>query len=255
MKCERVLKQLSWFVDDVMDRDEANEVSQHLNRCSGCRREFNRLLELRRKLGSLENMVPPDYLKHLIGLRLEMASRQTWQDRVRDVWEYRWSRIRTTGGMWYFTKLLGAATTLIFFFVISSSMNPLFLGFDQQQSSERVALVQMLREKLLKNLGIPVEAQNKRTLPSEPRINDLYYLTFGENASRAGHDDSLAVAAVVDRSGAAKIQNVLEYPADSALLAEFNSMLTSARCRPATHNGHAVDGHLVLAFSKITVYE
>ena len=57
------------------------------------------------------------------------------------------------------------------------------------------------------------------------------------------------------RSGAAKIQNVLEYPADSTLLDNFNNMLISARCRPASHNGRAVDSHLVLSFSKISVYD
>jgi len=255
MKCKTVLKLLSWFIDDVMDRDEADGILRHLNQCSGCRTEFNRLLELRRKLGALVNVAPPDYLKHLVELRMNMTVRESWRERLRNAWEYGWSKIRTTEGMWYFTRLLGTATTFIFFFMISSSMNPLYLSFDQRQSPERTAMYETFREKLLKNLGIPVGTQNRRAVPSEPQINDLYYLTFGENASRAGHDDSLAVAAVVDSSGAAKIQNVLEYPADSALLAEFNSMLTSARCRPAIQNGRAVNGHLVLAFSKITVYE
>jgi hypothetical protein len=255
MKCKTVLKQLSWFIDDVMDHDEADGILRHMHQCSACRREFKRLVELRRKLGSLENVVPPDYLKHLIELRLNMTVRETWRERLRNVWEYGWSKIRTTEGMWYLTRLLGTATTVLFFFMISSSMNPLYLSFDQRQSPERAALYQTFREMLLRNLGITVGTQSRRATPSEPQINDLYYLSFGENASRAGNDDSLAVAAVVDSSGTAKIQNVLEYPADSALLAEFNSMLTSARCRPAIQNGRAVNGHLVLAFNKITVYD
>lgn len=254
MKCENVLKQLSWFADDIVSHDEAVRISRHLNQCSGCRREFDRLGELRRKLGALESIEPPEYLKHLIDLRLNTTARQAWRERLRNAWEYRWSKIRSTEGMWYLTRLMGTATTFVFFFVISAAMNPLYLSFNRQQTPERGAMYETFRENLLKNLGIP-DGQKKHTSPSEPQINALYYLNFGENASRTGHDDSLAVAAVVDRSGAAKIQNVLEYPADSSLLAEFNSMLTSARCRPATQNGRAVDGHLVLVFSKITVYD
>ncbi len=254
MKCENVLKQLSWFVDDVTNREEADRISRHLNQCSPCQREFNRLVELRRKLRALDTIEPPDYLKHLIDLRLDATVRQAWPGRLKEALEYRWSKIRTTEAMWYLTRLLGTATTFVFFLAISAAMSPLYLSFDQQQMRERTAMYETFREKLLKNLGIPVEAQ-KHANPSGPQINPLYYLNFGENASRTTPDDSLAVAAVVDRSGAAKIQNVLEYPADSSLLAEFNSMLTSARCRPAIQNGRAVDGHLVLVFSKITVYE
>jgi hypothetical protein len=70
-----------------------------------------------------------------------------------------------------------------------------------------------------------------------------------------GVDDSFTVSAVVDRSGTAKIQNVLEYPADSTLLDSFNDMLTTARCRPARQNGRAVESHLVLSFSMVSVYD
>ena len=254
MKCKTVLKRLSWFIDDVMNRDEADGMLRHVHQCSACRREFERLVELRRKLASLENTAPPDYLKHLVELRLVMSARESWRERLRDSWGYGWSRIRTTEGMWYLTRLLGTATTVLFFFMISSSMNPLYLSFDQRPP-ERAAAYQTFRELLLRNLGITVGTQSRRATPTEPQMNDLCYLNIGESASRTGQDDNLAVAAAVDSTGKAKIQSVLEYPSDSALLAEVNTMLTSARCRPAIQNGRAVNGHLVLVFSKITVYE
>ena len=56
-------------------------------------------------------------------------------------------------------------------------------------------------------------------------INDLYLVYFGQSAMRTGKDDTFSVVTMVDRSGAAKIQNVLEYPADRKLLTDFNSML------------------------------
>ncbi len=68
-------------------------------------------------------------------------------------------------------------------------------------------------------------------------------------------DGTISVVTVVDRSGTVKIQNVLEYPADNNLLTKFNDMIESARARPASQNGRAVDAHLVMTFSKISVYD
>jgi hypothetical protein len=107
---------------------------------------------------------------------------------------------------------------------------------------------------VLRNLGvITLESQRRPISPSDPGINGLYLLNFGQSVSRARADDSFSVVTVVDRSGTATIQNVLEYPSDTTLLSSFNAMLTSARCRPARHNGRDVDAHLVLSFSVISV--
>ena len=86
-------------------------------------------------------------------------------------------------------------------------------------------------------------------------IHDLYLLNFGQSASRTSADDSFSVVTVIDRSGTVKISNVLEYPVDKSLLTDFNAMIMSARCRPASQNGRAVDSHLVMNFSKISVYD
>jgi hypothetical protein len=255
MKCSYVLRQLSWFLDDVLERDEADNVSEHLEQCDRCHRELERLKRLRRKLASFERPEAPEYLRHLIQLRLG-TKQETWRDLLRDTVELRWSRIRTTESIWYLTRLLGTATTFLFFLAISASMSPIYLGFNQQQGPDRTSFLLTFKEQLFKNLGLTqIEAPQKHSGHTEPRINDLYFLNFSENASRTGKDDTFSVLTVVDRSGAAKIQNVLEYPADQSLLADFNDMLTSARCRPAIQNGRAVDSRLVLSFSKISVYD
>jgi hypothetical protein len=149
--------------------------------------------------------------------------------------------------------------SLFFFLVLSSAMSPIYIDLPVQ-ISERGGNAQQIRQQLgvsvLKSLGLLTkEAQRRPISPSEAMINDLYLLNFGQSASRATSDDSFSVVTMVDRSGAATIQNVLEYPADSTLLYNFNSMLVSARCRPASQNGRAVNSHLVLTFSKISVYD
>jgi hypothetical protein len=256
MNCHRVLKQLSGFIDDVLDGSASDMVSEHLNQCGNCRREFDRLLQLRRKLGSLSTPEPPEYLRHLLELRLSSDARDTWRARVRFAWEYRVSKIRTTEGMWYLTRLAGSAMTVLLFLAISASINPLYFALPQQQWPERNDVVQNIRDQLMKNVGVVTfESQRKPAASMEPGINPLYLLEFAESASRSSRDDTVAVAAVVDKRGEAQIQNILEYPADKNLLSDFNSMLVSARYRPATQNGRAVDSHLVLAFSKISVYD
>jgi hypothetical protein len=256
MNCERVLSRLSEFLDEVLNSERTLQVSQHLELCAGCRKEFQRLATLRKKLSSLGTVQAPDFLQHLIQLRLDSEKQNTLRARLRAALEYRWSVIRSTEGMWYWTRILGTVMTSLFFIMIVASMNPIYLD----QSSDRGPLPPAYRQQLfgsvLKNLGlIPKEAQRRPISPSDPMINDLYLLNYGQSVSRSGKDDTLSVLTVVDRSGAVKIQNVLENPEDKALLNSFNSMLANARCRPASVNGHAVDSHLVLTFSKVSVYD
>ena len=166
-----------------------------------------------------------------------------------------WSRIRTTERLSYVARFLGTASAFVFFLALC---NPFYIDLRDRAPDRGPS--QNIRQQLgiyvLKNLGLlPVEMQRKPISPSEPRINDLYLLKFGESASRTGSDDSFSVFTLVDRSGSAKIQNVLEYPADSRLLNSFNHMISSAQLRPASLNGRAVDSHLVLSFSKICVYD
>lgn len=256
MKCEVVQKVLSPFLDEMLGSNLALEVSDHLGACYGCHKELNRLVSLRSMLGSLKKVEAPQYLRHLLQIRMRNQEQNSWTTQLRESLEYRWARIRSTERIWYLTRILGTATTLFFFLILRSAMGPISVEFPAQ-IADRGGPEQHLRQlgiSVLKNLGLlPVEVQRRPISPSEPRINALYLLNFGQSVSRSGSDDSFSVVTVVDRRGTAKIQNVLEYPADSSLLYDFNTMIASARCRPASQNGKAVDSHLVLAFNKISV--
>ncbi len=259
MNCERVQSHLSEFFDEMLDTVMAVQVSQHLDKCTKCRKEFDRLSMLHTRLETLKRLEVPDYLYHLLQLRLDNSRKETWRASLRSALEYRWSKIRTTEGIWYVTRALGTVMTAVLFFIISYSMNPILLS-SQAPFPDRGSLFQAYRERLgisvLKNLGLmPIEAQKRPISSSEPMINGLYLLNFGQSVPRDGEDDTFSVVTVVDRSGSAKIQNVLGYPADKSLLNEFTTMVTSARYRPGSHNGRAVDSHLVLTFSKISVYD
>jgi hypothetical protein len=260
MKCKEALSELSPYADEMLATARAVQVSDHLEECSSCRAQFDRLVLLRRKLRTLGSVTEPPYLRHLLELRLEGARQDNWRTWLREAWEYRWSRIRTTETMWFLTRITGTVATCVLFMLISvAAMSPLYLQFNtavRERGAPPPNVSQQLGWGVLKNLGMrPVEAQKRPISSSEPMINDLYLLNFSQTASRTRHDDNISVVTVVDRSGAAKIQDVLEYPVDSTLLSEFNTMIQSARYRPASQNGRAVDAHLVMTFSKISVYD
>jgi hypothetical protein len=160
---------------------------------------------------------------------------------------------------WYLIRMLGTAATFVFFLLITAITRPIY--FDLQTPTVGRDVISQdytyqVRVSLLRNLGYaPIDTQRIAASRREPRMNDFMLVHFGENASRSASEDSFSVVTVVDRNGTAKISNVIEYPEDGALLDEFNTMLQSAQCRPASRNGRAVDSRLVMTFSKISVYD
>jgi hypothetical protein len=258
MRCETVRGHLSCFVDGMLERDVASDVSLHLQACTDCDLEFTRLQRLQQALRNFHPVEAPVYLRSLVEMKIENARRHSWRRDLRHAWEYRLSKIRSTEGIWYLTRLVGAMATFVLFIAISSSMNPI-LGFNVSLS-DRGSLSQALRSLQLgigvqRNLGMtPMDTPKKTIRSSDPKINDQYLANLGENAARGAQDDTVSVVAVVDRSGTAKVENILDYPADDSLLNEFTDMIMSAGWRPASQNGKAVDQRLVLTFSRVNVY-
>ncbi len=256
MTCRQVIRRLSPYLDDRLDGEQAVRLRQHLGSCPGCRREWELLLDLRRRLGGLGRMPAPRPLRYLLQMRMRAAQRPAWRQRVRDALDVRLSVLRTLGGTWYMTRAAGTALTLLFFLAVSAAMTPGYVSLRSDGSGLTPGARYQLVISVLKNLGLtPVEAQRRPIGRQDPQIHDLYLLHFSQSASRTTADDSFSVVTVIDRSGSAKIENVLEYPADGSLLEDFNAMLATARLRPASQNGRAVDSHLVMNFSKISVYE
>jgi Putative zinc-finger len=260
MKCQEAQKHLSPLLDNMLESGVSIRVSTHLDECSACRLELRRLRLVRARLGSLEKVSSPEFLKHLIQMQLESTPQERLGVRLRRNLEYKWSRVRTTEGLWYLTRMVGTAMTAVFFFVLYTAMSPVYFSLRPplpQRPAVSQDRPQQLAVNVLNHLGLtpPSVAFRKPVSSSEAMISDLYFLKFGQSASGRGADDTVTLFTTVDRRGSAKIQNVLEYPSDSTLLDNFSEMIASARCRPAIHNGKAIDSPLVLTFSKISVYD
>ena len=263
MRCEKVLGQMSVFVDEMLEDPLAAGIRQHLRDCSECSREYERTRRLRHALMSMRPERAPKYLRSLVQMRIATANRESWLVDLRDFLEIQWSRIRTLEGIWYLTRLTGTIATIVFFMAISAAINPLSLGFDSHlpagvaqstRSQFPVSVVDSLQNRLLSNLGMTPREAHRPTSSSDPKINPLYLVNLGQSTSRTAHNDTVSVVAVIDRSGSGTVQDVLEYPNDESLLSEFTDMITSAGWRPASQNGRAVDSRLVLTFSKVYVF-
>lgn len=252
MLCEKVLPLLSEYFDDVLGADGTVQVSQHLDQCIGCRKEFKSLSALHGKLRSLKGIQAPERLRHMVQYRLAHMHEDSWWAGLKNGLERRWSKIRTTEGMWYLTRALGTAMTSIFLFLMSSAIAPLYT-VNAQATEPCPALMQQVAMNVLAKLGM-LPAPKIRVTKSDPAINDQYLENFGQSISQAGNDYDFSVLTYVDRSGQGKIQNVIDHPNAHSFLNVFNEVISSGRFSPARKNGEAVPSYIVLMFSKISVY-
>jgi hypothetical protein len=259
MVCRKILKRLSEFIDEALDPNTALQVSQHLDCCESCRKEYESLTNIQQKLRSISIIQPPKYLRNLVQIRLT-ARHEPWQTRLRNTLERRWSIIRTTEGIYYWTKALGTALTTVFFLLICTLATPYYMNINANSDANATILLSPeYRQRVVidvkKKFGMESQ-QSQVQIPgrTDPAIHPQYLRNLGKSVSESGHDDTTSVVAVVDPDGAAKTQDVLEYPSDQMLLSSLNEMIATARWRPASKNGQAVPSHMVLMFSTIFVH-
>jgi hypothetical protein len=261
MVCRKVLRRLSEFIDEALDHNTALQVSQHLNCCESCRKEYESFSNIQKKLRSISITQPPKHLRNLVQIRLS-ARQDPWQIRLQNALERRWSIIRTTEGIYYWTKALGTALTTIFFLLIAIAGTPYYMDvnakLDENARNQKLSpdeYRQQLATNVLKIFGMESQ-QSQAQIPgrTDPAIHPQYLRNLGKSVSESSHDDTASVVAAVDPDGAAKTQGVLEYPSDQTLLSSLNEMIETARWRPASKNGQTVPSHMILMFSTISVH-
>jgi hypothetical protein len=260
MLCRKVLKRLSEFIDEALDPNTTLQVSQHLNCCESCRKEYESLTAIQQKLRSISIKQPPKHLRNLIQIRLSVRQ-EPWQVRLRNTLERRWSIIRTTEGIYYWSKALGTALTTVFFLLITIAGTPYYMDVNAKldENARNQKLSPEYRQKLAINVlkklsGDKQQPETQSPGRRNPAIHDQYLRNLGQSVSESGHDDTASVVAAVDPDGAAKTQDVLEYPSDRTLLSSLNEMIATARWRPASKNGQTVPSHMILMFSTISVH-
>jgi len=261
MLCKKVLPLLSAYFDEALDSDTAVQISQHLDQCLSCRREYRSISELHDTLKSLGKIQAPEYLSKLVEHRVSALQRDSWRIRLQNYIELRWSRIRTVDGTWYLTRALGSVMACVLFISIASSMAP-FLSINASNSEQgRLVPTDYFSQVGLSVLSVfgylpkqNIAGPQEQPLKSDAAMSDEYLYYYGQSISPEGEDDSFMVLADIDEDGTAKIRSVPEYPEDTSLLNSFNEMILTARCRPATRNGKTVPSNLIFLFNKVSVY-
>lgn len=254
MVCGKVLSLLSDYLDEALDVDAAGRVTEHLSRCVSCRREFEDLAAIRKRLGSLGGVQAPESLRLLVRHRIARLEQDLWHVRLREELERAWSRIRALESTWYVTRALGTVVASAFFFMILYAGPHLPVKADAPEADFRARpdFHQQVGKGVLANLGlIPGQPKGYR----RPAIRNDYFLKYSQSIPPETQDDDFSVVAYVDSSGATEIQYVLKNPANETLLSTFIDYISCAQSRPASRNGVAVPSYLVLAYSKISVHD
>jgi hypothetical protein len=265
MLCTKVIPLLSGYFDEILDDDAEIQVSQHLDQCTSCRKELDDLSAVHDKLKSLKGIQAPKYLRNMVQLRLASMDQDRWPMRIQNTFERRWSIMRSTEGMWYMSKALGIVMTAVFFFLIPCSINPLEIEANSsivdrsiytRAEKQRVALNVVAKLGMLPKDVQEELARPRQAVVSKAAIHEKYLSRFGESFSQDGNDYDFAVVTYVAPNGKAQGQNVLEHPNAQNFLNSFNKVISSGRFVPARENGgEAVPSHMLLMFSKISVYE
>jgi hypothetical protein len=256
MLCNTVSKRLSEFFDGMLDDEMAFQVSQHLKQCVNCRKELDALSNLHGKLNSLTRIPAPEYLHHLVQTRVLERKNNTWIRQIKDALAFRWSRIRTTEGQFYWTRALGLAMTAFFLFVISSSIDP-FYKIGVTQASERSVIdneySKSVRNRFSRSIGMLSIDFPEKSYGST--LNTKQLLEFGESATSDWDEDAITGVIEVEPNGAGKIQYVITSPYDRKLLDSFINAIALTRFRPEFRNGQPVSSQLVIKHITTTVYE
>jgi hypothetical protein len=257
MLCNEVSKRLSEYFDGVLDPETSVEVSRHVKECAGCRRELEGLYALREELRSTQRVPVPDYLYNLVRIRLDESANNTWFKRIKAAVEFRWSRIRTTGIQFYWTKALGIAMAAFCFSFVSNCLDPFYPpGYVPPVAGQYMP--REYGEQVVSTIsktfgGIPID-QHLKNMRHYPAIHDGYFNNFWDSVPETTEDEDLSVVTTVEPSGAVKLENVLEYPQDNDVLNNFIDTVTSARGRPGSVKGRSVTLPMVIKAIRITVF-
>jgi hypothetical protein len=222
MNCTQAKHLFSPYLDGAVSGKQMRAVSEHLNACLECRREYALLTHSQRLLSMVgRRQAPAD-----LALRLRVAISQQAATARRPYFADVWIRLQNALDAVIVPAAVGAAAAVVVF--------GLLLGFfalpsQLQASSEDVPL------------GFYTPPRLQLSAPPGMGVGSI-------------SADSLVVEAYVDANGRVEDYRILSGPKDSEkILPELNRTLIFTTFRPAMQLGRPISGRAVLTFSKINV--
>lgn len=221
MKCVEVKPLLSPYFDGAVTGKQMHGISQHLEQCLGCDREYRSLVRTHELLSGLgRKRAPAD-----LALKLRLAVSRESDQAKRGRWEGLGVRVENALRGLMVPVTVGTIAAVAFF--------GFFMGF----------------------LTIPqLEARSNDDVPlmlhTGPELQDS---SFGMTLSPI-NEDSVVIEAYVDANGRVQDYRILSDPDESKdLNPQVKNMLIFTTFRPAMSMGRPTPGRAVLSFSKVSV--
>jgi putative zinc finger protein len=220
MKCSETKSMFSPYLDGAVTGTEMIALTEHLESCERCHREYVSLRQTQQLLTKVgRRKVPED-----LALKLRLAI----------------SREAAQAHSPYFGDLRVRVENAIHLFMVPATVGlvsaVLIFGF-------------------LMGLVLPLQASNPDVPLMLNTAPQLQQSAFG-SAMESINGDSLVIEAYVDANGRVQDYRVLSNPQDSEtqdLPPQVKNMLIFTTFRPATSMGQPTSGRAVLSFSKISV--
>ncbi len=222
MKCAEARLLFSPYVDGAVSGTQMRVLTQHMDECSACAREYRLLLQTQKLLTQAGRRKAPADL----ALRLRVAISQEAARSRRPYLEG--LRIRLENAVQAF--MVPATAGLLSAVVIFAALMGLF-GLPNVQA--------------MSNNDVPL------LLYTEPELQSS---AFGTTVVGAVNSESLIVEAYVGADGRVEDYRILSDTKNSEdLLPQVKRLLILTTFRPATSFGRPMPGRAVLAFSKVSV--
>lgn len=220
MNCAKAKSLFSSYLDGAVTGAQMHAISDHVQACAACNREYVLLHQTQQLLGKVGRRKAPEDL----ALKLRVAiSREA--ARARRPWMAgSLVRLENTVNAFMVPAMAGLTTTVLIF--------GLLMGF--------------VATPLIQASGPDVPLG----LTTDPQLEQSGFGTALDSI----HGESLVIEAIVDANGRVQDYRILSNPKDSqAVLPELKNMLLFTTFRPATSMGRPTAGRAVLSFSKISV--
>lgn len=140
MKCYDIQALLSEYIDGVLDKQEKQNVEDHLKRCSNCQNELEELRETIGFIASLPEEIPPASFRRELRARLEKESAKEFTNRDSNLRQLLITSFENIKGFaWKYRRQLSISATAMILFVVTVPVLLLgnqFLGGGMKSASK-----------------------------------------------------------------------------------------------------------------------
>ncbi|MBI1745711.1 MAG: zf-HC2 domain-containing protein [Acidobacteria bacterium] len=249
MDCKSIEAWICDILDGSLAERDARMVNDHLATCAACRYRIQENRRLSDLLGSVPSMSPPPYFERLVMRGIERRYRRSWRETLQSFYEDMVHPLRMLDRRDLLIGLVSLPIALGLFLAIFCHIQLSIFN------SQQVGLLTFVSDKPL--VAIPsgeARSEEGNDAVTPVGISSPALIRFVESAAKTeAKGDDLLVMVYVNQYGTGSIEQVIEYPNDHSILNKLNTLIASAKFRPARRNGKRVDSYFLLALNQVHV--